>query len=63
MLADAAGREVHDLVDRPLDDARVHRARAVQVGVDRQRPRHADGVGELDGAAVGQPAATTFFAR
>jgi hypothetical protein len=38
-------------------------AGAVQVDIDRQRLGDADGVGELDGAAVGEPAATTFLAR
>ena len=57
MLADAARRQVEHPGQRLLDLALVHAfpARSVQVDVDRQRLRHANGVGELDGAAPRQP--------
>ena len=54
MLADAARRQVHDLAQRRLELGLVDLAGAVQVDIDRQRLGDADGIGELDGAAVGE---------
>ena len=55
MLADAARRQVHHLVQRRFSSLRlVDLAGAVQVDIDRQRLGDADGVGELDGAALGE---------
>ena len=54
MLADAARRQVHHLAQRLLELGLVDLAGAVQVDIDRQRLGDADGVGELDRAAVGE---------
>ena len=54
MLANAARAQVHDLQQRSLEDALGDMAGAVQIGVDRQRMGDADGVGELQRAAVGE---------
>ena len=53
--ADAPRRQVHDLRHRLLDRRLRHLAGAEGVGVDRQRPRHADRIGELQHAALRQP--------
>jgi hypothetical protein len=48
------GRQVHHLAQRLFELGFVDLAGAVQVDIDRQRLGHADGVGELDRAAVGE---------
>src|SRR3954470_12496064 len=52
MAADAARGEVHRLGGGLLELILRHLTGAVGVDVDRQRTRHADGVGELKRAAV-----------
>ena len=47
-------RQVHHVAQRLLERRLVDLAGAVQVDIDRQRLGDADGVGELDGAAVGE---------
>jgi hypothetical protein len=54
MLANTARRQVHHLGEHALEARLLHLARAVQVDVERQRLGHADGIGELDGAALGE---------
>src|SRR3954470_7373771 len=54
MGADTARGQVHRLGDSLLELVLGDLSGAVGVDVDRQRPRHADGVGELQGAAIGQ---------
>ena len=54
MLADAARRQPHRLHQRLLQLGLLDVAGAMQVGVDRQRLGDADGVGELQGASVGE---------
>jgi hypothetical protein len=54
MGADAARGEIHDLGHRLLDRGLGHLAGAEGVGVDRERPRHANGVGKLEDAALGE---------
>ena len=48
------GRQVHQLLQHLAQPLRVDLAGAVGVDVDRQRLGDADGVGELDGAALGE---------
>ena len=55
MRADAARGQVHDLPDRGLDPGLVHHARAMRIRIDRQRLGHADGIAQLQRAALGQP--------
>jgi hypothetical protein len=40
-----------------------HLAGAVEIDIDRQRLRHADGIGQLDGAALGKAGGDAFLAR
>src|SRR4051794_22547461 len=54
MLADAARGQVHGFGHDLLELVLGHVAGAVGVDVDRQRPRYADRVGELQGAAAGE---------
>src|SRR6266436_883357 len=54
MLADAARRQIHRLRHGYLELVLGHVSGAVGIDIDRQRPRHADGVGELQGAAIGK---------
>lgn len=55
MAANARRRQVHILADRSFDLVfRNTLAGAMQVDIDRQRLSDADGVGELDRAAVGK---------
>src|SRR5689334_24745576 len=46
MLADAARLEIHHFSEALFELGEIDFLRAVAVGVDRQRFRHADGVGE-----------------
>src|SRR5882757_90135 len=54
MAADTARRQIHRLCRRLLELVFRHLPGAVGVDVDRQRTRHADRVGELQRAAVGE---------
>ena len=54
MLANAARGEAHELRNHRLDLVLGDLARAMGVDIDRQRLGDADGVGELDRAAVGE---------
>ena len=54
MLADAARRQTHGLHQHVLELRFVDLSGAVQVRIDRQRLGDADGVGELQRAAVGE---------
>ena len=54
MRADAARAEVHHFAETLFELGEVAFFRAVAIGVDRQRLGNADGVGELDHAAVGK---------
>ena len=53
MRANAARRQIHDFAQRLFDHGFIDLAGAVGIDVDRQRFGDADGVGELDRAAVG----------
>jgi hypothetical protein len=52
MGADAARGQVHRVHQNLFELRRIDLAGAVQIGIDRQGLRHADGVRELNGAAV-----------
>src|SRR6266436_10175393 len=54
MLADAARRQVHRFGHGLLKLFLGHLAGAMGIDVDRQRPRHADGVSQLQRAAAGE---------
>src|SRR5216683_7526120 len=54
MLADAARRQIHRLGHSLLKLVLRHLSGVVGIDVDRQRPRHADGVSELQRAAIGK---------
>src|ERR1700712_5195478 len=54
MGADAARGQVHRFRDGLLELVLAHLPGAVGVDIDRQRPRHADGVSKLQRAAVGK---------
>src|SRR5690606_32178369 len=51
MLADAAGRQAHQLLQHLGNPLLVRLAGAEGADIDRQRMRHADGVGKLDQTA------------
>src|SRR5690606_5958812 len=53
-LANAARRQVDEFVQDLLETALVDLTRAVGVDIKRQRLGHADGIGNLDRAAVGK---------
>src|SRR6266436_2069404 len=57
MAADTARGQVHGFGDGLFELVLGHLSGAVGVDVDRQRPRHADRVGELQGDAIGKPRA------
>ena len=64
MRADAARREIHQLLQHARQLLLVDLRGAVGVDIDRQRLGHADRIGELDACSVRpSPAATTFLAR
>src|SRR5690606_39205342 len=52
MLANTARAQVHDFAEGTFEAGDVDRAVLMQIDIDRQRFGNADGVGELDGAAV-----------
>ena len=54
MLTNAPGRQVDHILDNHRQFFLVHPARPVGVDEDRQRFRYANGVGDLEGAFVGQ---------
>src|SRR3954454_18320332 len=54
MRADAARGEIHGVHEDGFELALVHLAGVVEIHVDRQGLGHADGVGELQGATVGE---------
>ena len=57
MCADAARRqtaELRDAADCVLQPGVFHLSGAMRVDVERQRLRHADRIGELDRAALGE---------
>src|ERR1035437_1690844 len=56
-LDDACGREIEKIADDALQLGLVHAAGAVRIDAHRYRFGHADGVGELQGAAAGEPGA------
>ena len=51
---DCAGPQVEDLADSLLDRVDADLLGAERLDEDRERVRHADGVGELDLAAIGK---------
>src|SRR5690606_41095598 len=53
VLANAARRQVHHLHEHALEPRLLDLAGAVQVDIERERLGDADGIGELDGAALG----------
>src|SRR3984893_4849840 len=61
MLADAAGRQVHHLVEQFFEPRLTNLARSVAIDVKRERLGDADRVGDLDGAAVSQPGCDYVF--
>ena len=54
VLTNAARAEAHDIAQCLFQPGLVATARAMQIDIDRQRLRNADGVGKLDGAAISQ---------
>src|SRR5262249_39091649 len=55
MLANAARRQVHDFLKDLFELRLGDLPRAMAIDIKRQWLRHADRVGDLDRAAVGQP--------
>ena len=54
VIADAVGREVDELAERLFELAFLDLAGAVEIDIDRERLGDADGIGELDRAAIGE---------
>ena len=52
MFANAARGQVHGLINGPLDCGFIHLPCAMQIGIDRQGAGDADGIGQLDRAAL-----------
>ncbi len=64
MFSNAARRQVHHVAQGCLQAAFVDvLAGALQVDIDRQRPGDADGVADLDGAAICQVGGDDILAR
>ena len=61
MLADTARGQVHALDDGAFDRLGLDLTGAVGVNIDRQRLGHADGIADLQRAAVGQPGSHHVF--
>lgn len=61
MTADARRGQVHHLAQRLLEPGFVDLAGAMEI--DRQRLGDANGIGQLDGAAVGKLGGNSFLAR
>src|SRR5690606_11692057 len=55
MFPDAARLQIHHLAEPLFEFRQIALLGAVAVGIDRQGFRHADRVGELDGAAISEP--------
>src|SRR5690606_24346814 len=54
LLANAGRRKIHDLPNGHLDSLFRNGSRSMQIDIDRQGLRDADGVGELDRASIRQ---------
>ena len=61
VFANAARGKVDDFRQRPFELALVDPPGSVQVGVDRERSRDANGVGELQRAAIGEIGGDDIF--
>ena len=55
MRANAARRQADDMAQHFLQPGFRHLAGAMRIDINRQRLRHTDGIGQLQGAPPGKP--------